>query len=109
MQYACKIAIINALWCRRQSEVDAKARDVRLQRALEEVERFKALLQEQRVADKDQKDVNKSEYSRVFAGDRDHAVVECGWVSSMPMAPFRFVLYPSMLPTDSLNMQDYSV
>lgn len=59
----------NGWWFRRQSEVDAKARDVRLQRALEEVERFKALLQEQRVADKDQKDVSKSEYSRVFAGD----------------------------------------
>ena len=54
--------------CRRQSEIDAKARDVRLQRALEEVERFKALLLEQRVADKDHKDVNKSDYNRVFAG-----------------------------------------
>ncbi|KAL3142432.1 hypothetical protein ABBQ38_002763 [Trebouxia sp. C0009 RCD-2024] len=55
---------------RRQSEIDAKARDVRLQRALEEVERFKALLQEQRVADKDQKDVSRSEYSRVFAENK---------------------------------------
>ena len=54
--------------CRRQSEIDARARDVRLQRALEEVERFKILLQEQRAADKDHKDVNKSEYNRLFAG-----------------------------------------
>ena len=53
---------------RRQSELDAKARDVRLQRALEEVERFKALLQEQRAADRDHTNVNKSEYNRVFAG-----------------------------------------
>ena len=45
---------------------------MRLQRAVEEVERFKALLQEQRAADKDQKDVSRSEYSRVFAGDYCH-------------------------------------
>jgi len=57
-----------SLLFRRQSEIDAKARDARLQRALEEVERFKALLQEQRAADRDHKDVNKSEYNRVFAG-----------------------------------------
>ena len=63
----CQVRSI--LLCRRQSEVDAKARDVRLQRALEEVERFKALLQDQRAADRDHKDVNKSEYNRVFAGE----------------------------------------
>ena len=51
---ACQVRSI--LLCRRQSEVDAKARDVRLQRALEEVERFKALLQDQRAADRDHKD-----------------------------------------------------
>lgn len=79
----CKIASaqvpLSDVWRRRQSEIDAKARDVRLQRALEEVERFKALLQEQRVADKDQKDVSRSEYSRVFAGDCCHieATPEC--------------------------------
>ena len=57
--------------CRRQSEIDARARDVRLQRALEEVDRFKTLLQEQRAADKDHKDVNKSEYNRLFAGESE--------------------------------------
>lgn len=50
---------------------------MRLQRALEEVERFKALLQEQRMADKDQKDVSRSEYSRVFAGDYCNMSSEC--------------------------------
>ena len=53
---------------RRQGEIEAKARDVRLQRALEEVERFRSLLQEQRAADKDNKDVSKSDYNRVLAG-----------------------------------------
>ncbi|KAL3152395.1 hypothetical protein ABBQ32_001448 [Trebouxia sp. C0010 RCD-2024] len=64
------VSAVLADFFQRQSEIDAKARDVRLQRALEEVERFKALLQEQRVADKDQKDVSRSEYSRVFAENK---------------------------------------
>lgn len=81
--------------------MDAKARDVRLQRALEEVERFKALLQEQRVTDKDQKDVSKSEYSRVFAGDCAHASVECCWIPCMPLAPLTLVLYPPIAHTNS--------
>lgn len=54
---------------RRQSELEAKARDVRLQRALEEVERFRSLLQEQRAADKDNKDVSKSDFNRVLTGE----------------------------------------
>lgn len=53
---------------RRQSELEAKARDVRLQRALEEVERFRSLLQEQRAADKDNKDVSKADFNRVLTG-----------------------------------------
>ena len=78
--------------------MDAKARDVRLQRALEEVERFKALLQEQRVTDKDQKDVSKSEYSRVFAGDCDDASVECCWIPCMPIAQLTLSVVSSHCP-----------
>lgn len=54
--------------CRRQSEVEAKARDVRLQRALEEVEKVRGLLQEQRAADKENKDVSKADFNKVLAG-----------------------------------------
>eukprot|EP00891_Asterochloris_glomerata_P002913 jgi/Astpho2/2913/fgenesh1_pg.00050_%23_155_t len=53
---------------RRQSEAEAKAREVRLTRALEEIERYKALVQEQRTADRDVKDGAKAEHARLLTG-----------------------------------------
>ena len=54
--------------CRRQSEAEAKAREVRLMRALEEIERYKALVHEQRTADRDVKDGAKAEHARLLTG-----------------------------------------
>ena len=54
--------------CRRQSEAEAKTREVRLTRALEEIERYKALLQEQRTADRDVKDGAKAEHTSLLTG-----------------------------------------
>ncbi|KAF5841636.1 hypothetical protein DUNSADRAFT_12092 [Dunaliella salina] len=55
---------------RRVAEQESKARDVRLQRALEEVERYKNMLQEVRLQDRDGKDLVKGDLNRLMADNK---------------------------------------
>lgn len=55
---------------RRAGEQEARARDVRLQRALEEVEKYKQMLQDARTGEKEGKDVVRGEHAKVLAENK---------------------------------------
>ncbi|GFH11439.1 uncharacterized protein HaLaN_06934 [Haematococcus lacustris] len=55
---------------RRAAEQDARARDVRLQRALDEVEKYKAMLSEARNQERDGKDAVRADLNRLAADNK---------------------------------------
>eukprot|EP00899_Mesostigma_viride_P028499 jgi/Mesvir1/8834/Mv02733-RA.1 len=54
----------------KQSELDAKAREVRLNRALEEVERYKKIMEQAANSEKHAKDAAKKDYERLLADNK---------------------------------------
>lgn len=55
---------------RKAAEADARAREVRLQRALEEVEKYKALLSDVKAGERDLKDASKEDVRRLQTDNR---------------------------------------
>eukprot|EP00877_Chromochloris_zofingiensis_P015056 jgi/Chrzof1/9804/Cz04g16080.t1 len=55
---------------RKASEQETRVREVRLQRALEELDRYKQLLQEVKAQERDGKDVVKADYNKILADNK---------------------------------------
>lgn len=55
---------------KRAGEAESRARDIRLQRALEEVDKYKAMLADVKAGERDGKDVQKGEAARLLAENK---------------------------------------